>query len=1537
MFCLIFLINITLPIDISNTFSFKSVNLDNKSTVSFSQSPGDSSWTSNGPYGGVIQDLVVDSEFVYIGLLSNGVYRWPIDQVETWEPRRNGIQYSNILSLLSIAPDEVFVGLLKGGLRHTENGGVNWIKNTFIPDTTSVNVIFQYINDTLFVGTERSGLYRSTDGGFEWDRIGGVFGDTVNSRTFTRDSVNVYLGTDNGVFISHDLGNTWSSILGPNYYVNKLGWYNGFLYAGTKTRLLYRDKLNDWVYTNLTGEITDFSVMGDSLYVAVWGGGVASGCIGQTSFNYKNTGLINKAVNSIEIFDGIIYAGTCGGFFYSPDSAKNWYEENQDLNANIIWDIECNPINQKSVYTVSFGGLYKSDDNGNTWNRYGMIPDTSLFQSIVINPQDSSNIIIGSYNGIYRTIDNGLSWDFTLTGERSITDVEIDPTNPNRVYAAALDLFLSSNDNGLSWITSDSGKFYNDIEICYSAPETLYISTNNGMFKSDNFGANLYPINNGLPSDTVLQVGIDGYNPSLIYAGLKTSTTSYLYRSNDGGQNWDSTNYTGGTVTEVKTSRGFPFHSFVSSMDNNVFLTLNGGDDWIDIIPIDNNNLLCLDFSPMRHSVYSGNLSGVYSFTDTLKPFLDVSSPDSFSPDGDSMSDIIKFIITAEDSNQIYNWNGSIYHDTLQIKNYEGFWTVDSISWDGFNDSGNLEKNGTYEAWISVADGFLNSDTVIKNFILEKKTMISGDKWATTNSQGRNIALDNQGRIHVVYTSFKVGEVFYVNSQDGINWSEPVDLSNSKDEYSKNPCIAINENNTIYVFWEEEYADSHEIAYQCNDSGQWLDKSVILPMGPGESRNPNVVITPENDIHLVWEESDTNDIFYRRFNYSSETWSPSLNLSNTSGTSCDPFILAHNGIYVFFSDNSITGNFNIIKKYYDGSEWHPESLLVSTPGNSFSSFAVKDAFEQIHLFWSDSTPGNFDIYYKLYKSDSTWDIDTNLSQTDEPSNYPTISTDESGNVYLFWEEEKEIYRKVKDHHSGWLTAENISNTPTVNSKHPSSSFDCDLVWTEGDYTPYRIQYFEEKIPDETPPSFFIIAPDTCFINDSLFVQFSVDELLKEIPDMWLRDNVGDSIQFSVTEEQPLHYTGKAFIYGLEEGLGDLRISGTDLSNNTTDTTLAIWIVAKKFIVNAPDTCFINDSLFVQFSVNDSLNGLPDMWIRDNVSDSIQILVTEEQPQNYTGKAFIYGLEEGLGDLRISGTDFSNNTIDTTLAIWIVRKEFIVKAPDSCFINDSLWVQFSVNDSLKGLPDMWIRDNVSDSIQFLVTEERPQHYMGKAFIYGLEEGLGDLRISGIDFSNNTIDTTLAIWIVRKEFIVTAPDTCFIGDSLLVEFSVNSLLEETPNMCIRDNAGDSILLSVTEEQTLQYMGRAFIYGLEEGMGDLRISGTDLFNNTNDTTIAIWIATKGSLMPEDSCFAFPNPTKENYIKFMFYINQRARVTIEIFTLGGRKIDTFIDNNYGGGKIYEERISISDLGSDIYIFRATATARGEKEVITKKFGVIR
>jgi photosystem II stability/assembly factor-like uncharacterized protein len=1353
MFALLILINTNLILyeSILSTLPVRGINSVTNSSII--RLRGDHSWTCNGPYGGHIHTITADSSFIYAGLSLNGVYRRPLGEVGIWETRRNSIEYFTVLSMLS-TPDTIFAGLQRNGLHRTTNGGTTWMKNSFIPDSASVNVIFQYGNDTLFIGTDGLGLYRSTTGGNIWGSIGGAFGDTANARTFTRDSVNLYLGTDKGIFVSNDQGNTWNSLF-PGEYINKLGWYYGFLYVGTATSgLFYRDPSNTWRNTSLFDvNITDFSIMGDSLYVATWGDGIFSAGIGNPTFNLKNTGLTNKTITSIEIVDGIIYAGTYGGFFYSPDSANNWYEDNRDLNANMIWDIELNPINLQSVYAVSFGGIYKSNDNGNSWNKYGTTPDTSLFRSIGINPQDSSNIIISSSSGIYQTVDNGINWNSFDNRGHLVSDIEIDPIDPNRAYATAGDVFFISSNNGETWDVADSGKHYNDVEICYSVPETLYIATNEGMFKSNNYGVSLDLINNGLPSDTITRVGIDGNNPSIIYAGLESSLSSYLYRSLDGGQSWESANLTNGPVTEIKTSRGFESHAFVSSMPDEISLTLDGALTWTDIEPLNEGNPLCLDFSPSSHTVYIGNLSGVHAFTDTSISLFDISAPGSFSPDGDSIDDDIRFDITAVDSNQIYSPpHGAIYHDTSLIRNFGELLPEDSRIWDGFNESGILERNGTYRTEIFLTDGFLNFDTVKSYFTLEKEPMISGTSGATSHSEGRNVAVDDSGRIHVVYTTFNPEEVFYVNSDDGTNWSEPLDLSNSKNEKSLNPCIAACHDNTIFVFWEKEYADSHEIVYQRLESGNWLLRPVVLNRSFGELKNPNIAVSPDNNIHLVWEEVDNNDIFYRRYNNSSETWNSPVNISATTGVSRDPFILSHNGLYVFFSDNTDhPENFEVTCRYYNGSNWLEEPLNSSTPGNSISPFAIKDAFDQIHLFWSDSTPGNYDIYYKSFKPDSGWGNDTNLTQTPEHSTSPSISTDELQNVYLFWEEEGEIYRKVREYQYGWQISENISNTPTVHSDHPSSSFNCDLVWTEGNHSPYRITYFKEKISDDTPPEFTITAPDTCFIGDSLFIGLSVDDILDGLPLLWIRDNAGDSIQFFVSEDSNSHYTGRTFIYGLVEGSGTLRISGTDLYNNTTDTTIAIWIISKEFTITAPDTCFIGDSLLVELSVNHSLNDIPDMWIRDNADDSIQLLVSEDSDSNYTG------------------------------------------------------------------------------------------------------------------------------------------------------------------------------------------RAFISGLEEGSGDLRMSFTDLYNNTIDTTLNIWIASQGSLMPEDSCFAFPNPTRREYIKFMFYINKTANVTIEIFTLSGRKIKTFVDAEYEGGRIYEESMSVLDMGSDIFIFRATAIAGGEEEVVIKKFGVLR
>lgn len=429
--------------------------------------------------------------------------------------------------------------------------------------------------------------------------------------------------------------------------------------------------------------------------------------------------------------------------------------------------------------------------------------------------------------------------------------------------------------------------------------------------------------------------------------------------------------------------------------------------------------------------------------------------------------------------------------------------------------------------------------------------------------------------------------------------------------------------------------------------------------------------------------------------------------------------------------------------------------MTENSENSISPFAISDTWGSIYLFWADSTSGNFDIYFKRLIPGSGWGSDTNLTQNSTGSENPTVSIDSLNNLYLYYNESGEIFRKIRDHQLGWFNRENISNTST-GSNYPSSSFYCDVVWTEGDSSPYNIRYYRNIISDTTPPQFSITAPETVYLYDTLNITFTVDEELSGLPTGWLKDINQDSIPLVITETAPLSYEGRVYVSGLSVGQGHIIVWGSDLHNNL-----------------------------------------------------------------------------GLADSTIH-----IDSLDTT------PPQFAFSLLDTVFIGDSLSFALSVNEPLATDPNIWLIDSLNDSLKFVVNND-------SNFFYS-----ANLRISG-----------------------------------------------------------------------------FV----KGPAHLRIMGADRANNITDTTTDVYIDKRGDLLPKDSCFAFPNPTRKNYIKFIFYLNQNAHFKIEIFTLSGRKICTFIDKDYEGGRLYEETMSVQNMGSDIYIFRATATAANEKATIMKKFGVIR
>ncbi|MBC8461524.1 MAG: hypothetical protein H8D67_26415 [Deltaproteobacteria bacterium] len=160
----------------------------------------------------------------------------------------------------------------------------------------------------------------------------------------------------------------------------------------------------------------------------------------------------------------------------------------------------------KTIYIGSnSGGIWKTVDGGVNWQN---VTDRSYLPCIGIwdikgDPSDGNILYAGtggnfmgrgySYGlGIIRTQDAGYSWQVIYPlPENEFTQVyrlAIDPSNPDRIYAAVGTKLVRLVKNGSSWDTTtiftpdsnfqyDEHRMIRDIEMVPGKPDTLYIAT----------------------------------------------------------------------------------------------------------------------------------------------------------------------------------------------------------------------------------------------------------------------------------------------------------------------------------------------------------------------------------------------------------------------------------------------------------------------------------------------------------------------------------------------------------------------------------------------------------------------------------------------------------------------------------------------------------------------------------------------------------------------------------------------------------------------------------------------------------------------------------------------------------------------------------------------------------------------------------------------------------------------------------------------------------------------------------------------------
>lgn len=238
---------------------------------------------------------------------------------------------------------------------------------------------------------------------------------------------------------------------------------------------------------------------------------------------------------------------------------------------------------QPSVFYMGAtgGGVWKTEDYGISWDNISdgffatpSIGAISVFQNdpniiYVGTGSDGlrSNVITGK--GVYKSEDAGKTWSMIgLEKTGQIGSVEIHPSDPNTVYVAAIGQAFGRNEDRGVFKTTDGGQnwskvFYHsdsvgvsDIEFAPDDPNTIYAglwrgerkpwtiisgSTEGGVYKSTDGGANWTKLTNGLPNNLVGKVdfAVSPANPDVVYANIEASDEQGgLYRSDDRGASW---------------------------------------------------------------------------------------------------------------------------------------------------------------------------------------------------------------------------------------------------------------------------------------------------------------------------------------------------------------------------------------------------------------------------------------------------------------------------------------------------------------------------------------------------------------------------------------------------------------------------------------------------------------------------------------------------------------------------------------------------------------------------------------------------------------------------------------------------------------------------------------------------------------------------------------------------------------------------------------------------------------------------------------
>ncbi len=381
--------------------------------------------------------------------------------------------------------------------------------------------------------------YRNV-GPFRGGRVTAVAGVASQPSTF-------YLGaTGGGVWKSTDYGVSWHNISDRYFETPSIGAISVAQHDGN---IIYVGTGSDGLRSNV--------ITGKGMYKSIDGGKT-----------WEHTGLRQTGqIGAVEMHPdnyNIVYVAAIGqafqpnaerGVYKTSDGGKNWKKVLFISDKVGFTDIELLPGNPEIIYAAAWkaerkpwtiisggsaaeGGIYKSVDSGNSWEKLtnGLPGDLIGKIDLAVCPADSRILYAlveapGKEGGLYRSMDQGKSFQ-QVSADKGIrtrpfyyTNIEVDPKDPDVVYAMATGYFKSVN-GGKTW--SRMRPPHGDNHDMWINPDNtdLFIQANDGGANITHNGGKTWSTQFNQPTAEIYQVEVDDQFPYWLYGGQQDNYTT---------------------------------------------------------------------------------------------------------------------------------------------------------------------------------------------------------------------------------------------------------------------------------------------------------------------------------------------------------------------------------------------------------------------------------------------------------------------------------------------------------------------------------------------------------------------------------------------------------------------------------------------------------------------------------------------------------------------------------------------------------------------------------------------------------------------------------------------------------------------------------------------------------------------------------------------------------------------------------------------------------------------------------------------------